>query len=219
MTPQPLYSPRDQNPAYQLRYTWCGWPSAGIFPVLPDEAWPALNAAWKTDGLHLLEREIHDDRILLTFSTTPEVTPVHLAARAKGRLQHAFRNVSGQSIHFSRKVSVRSVGDNTAELVQRYIQSQINSAEFVDPTFAEFLRQFTVVGDFVDLSQPTESNSGRYWYNLHLVLVTEGRHRFIDEPALGVLRDGSFKIAAKKGYRIATLRNARSPACRAAWRD
>jgi REP element-mobilizing transposase RayT len=67
------------------------------------------------------------------------------------------------------------------------------------------LEQFTVINPPVDLRQPTETNSGRYWYNLHLVLVTDGRHRIVDEQGLTTIRDGSFKIAEKKAYAIRAI--------------
>jgi REP element-mobilizing transposase RayT len=174
MAPQPLYELRDQTPAYQLRYTWCGWPSVAAFPTLTGDAWQELTTAWETDGLRLLEREVLGDRILLTFSTLPNVSPVHLATRAKGRLQNSLRQSDATWSGFSRKVAVRSVGDNTTEAVQHYIASQISSADFVDSRFAEFLKQFTVSDEAIDLSIPTESKRGRYWYNLHIVLVTDG---------------------------------------------
>lgn len=205
MGPQPLYNSRDQNPAYQLRYTWCGWRSKTALEPIPDAAWNSLSAAWESDGLRLLERSARNDRILLTFSATPQVSPVVLAKKAKGRFQHALNALSPRPIQFSRKLAVRTIGDNTSYTVRRYVESQVEAASFVDPRFAEVLRQFTIADDSIDLSQPSETKSGRYWYNLHLVLVTEGRFRFADEAALRLLRDGSMKIAAKKGYRIATL--------------
>ena len=198
MAPQPLYDIRDQTPACQLRYTWCGWPSVAAFPALTVDAWQELTTAWETDGLRLLEREFHSDRVLLTFSALPNVSPVHLAARAKGRLQNSLRQSNATWSGFSRKVSVRSVGENTTEAVQHYVESQVSTADFVDPRFAEFLQQFTVSDEEVDLSIATESKRGRYWYNLHLVLVTDGRFRMVDEISLRMLRDGVFKIAAKK---------------------
>ena len=205
MAPQPLYDIRDQTPACQLRYTWCGWPSVAAFPALTVDAWQELTTAWETDGLRLLEREFHSDRVLLTFSALPNVSPVHLAARAKGRLQNSLRQSNATWSGFSRKVSVRSVGENTTEAVQHYVESQVSTADFVDPRFAEFLQQFTVSDEEVDLSIATESKRGRYWYNLHLVLVTDGRFRMVDEISLRMLRDGVFKIAAKKAYRVAAV--------------
>jgi REP element-mobilizing transposase RayT len=205
MQSEPLYNARDQQPAFALRYTWCGWATSGDLRALPDDGWTALTAAWETDGLRLLERELRRDSALLTFSATPEVGPVFLAARAKGRLQHAFRTSAAAPIDFSRKVAVRSVGENTSSAIQAYIEAQIHDAEFIDPRFAEFLEQFTFVNSSVDLSQPTETGSGRYWYNLHVVLVTDGRCRCVDSDSLTSIRDGSFRIAEKKGYQIASL--------------
>lgn len=201
----PLYNPGDQQPAFALRYSWTGWPTSGDPSSLPDDKWSALSAAWETDGLRLLERAADRGKIMLTFSAKPTVAPVLLAARAKGRLQHAFRSSAAGPIEFSRKLAVRAVGENTTSAVEEYIRHQIRCADFVDRNFAEFLEQFTVIVGNVDLAQPAESRSGRYWYNLHLVLVTDGRFRFSDEATLTKLRVGSFKIAAKKGYQIAAL--------------
>jgi len=66
MPSQPLYG-RDQNPAYALRFTWCGWSSKGPLPQLHDDAWATLVAAWETDGLRPLERELKNETILITF--------------------------------------------------------------------------------------------------------------------------------------------------------
>ena len=200
-----MYRSSNLAPAFALRYTWCGWTTAGDLRALSANGWAALEQSWQNDGLHLLETKIEEDRILLTFSTKPAVSPVFLAARAKGRLEHALRAADGKGVTFSRKVVVRSVGDNVTNDVRAYIASQIQNEEFVDPRFAEFLKQFTVVDESLDLSIPAESRSGRYWYNLHLVLVTDGRTRIIDESSLKIVRDGSFRIAAKKGYRVAAI--------------
>jgi hypothetical protein len=49
---------------------------------------------------------------------------------------------------------------------------QLDTAwKFVDPRFSEMLRRFTIIAPTVALDEPSESNSGRYWYNLHFVLV------------------------------------------------
>jgi putative transposase len=205
MPAEPPYNAQDQQPAFALRFTWSGWATSGDLSALPDNGWGPLVAAWESDGLRLLEREVRSDAILLTFSATREVNPVFLAARAKGRLQYAFRTSTAGPVDFSRKAAVRSVGENTSEAIEAYVSAQVHNAEFIDPRFAEFLEQFTVVDSSVDLSQPAETRSGRYWYNLHLVLVTDGRFRVVDEHSLTTIRDGSFRIAEKKGYQIASL--------------
>lgn len=67
------------------------------------------------------------------------------------------------------------------------------------------LRQFTVADPSVNLTAATQTNSGRYWYNLHLVLVVERRYRIAGVEVLETLRDWSFKVAAKKEYAISRL--------------
>lgn len=57
----------------------------------------------------------------------------------------------------------------------------------------------------MDLSLPSQTHSGRYWYNLHLVLVAEGRYRTVEEGALIALRDGFLQSAREHGHRISVL--------------
>lgn len=205
MQPRPLYQPENLNPAFQLRYTWSAWPSRGELPSPSEELWESLKDSWESDGLRVLETSHTRERILVTFSARPDITPILVAARAKGRLQHGLRRVNGVACKFSRKVAVRSIGDNRTADVQNYIERQVERSESVDPEFQEFLRQFTVVDESVDLALPTETASGRYWYNLHLVLVIAARHRLVDKESLTILRDQSFRIAAKKGHAISAL--------------
>lgn len=206
MTPQPIYEASNLRPAYHLRYAWSGWPSGTDFPESPSENFLRdIAPAWETDGMRLLESRWSKDMIQLSFSATPAVSPVLVAARAKGRLQHALRTVARTPCQFSRKVAIRSIGDNTREIVEQYIKNQVGEASFTDHRFAEFLQQFTVVDPSVDLAQPAETLSGRYWYNMHLVLVNQQRFRFVEEKPLATLRDCSLAVAAKKGYRISAL--------------
>jgi REP element-mobilizing transposase RayT len=67
------------------------------------------------------------------------------------------------------------------------------------------MRRFTVVSDDVRLADPSESNSGRYWYNLHLVLVVAARFRVTDPEQLERFRDAAFAVAEDAGHRIAAL--------------
>ena len=201
----PLYGGQHVDPAYQLRYSWCGWlarsyaRSAGWDVVLARTA-----RTWETDGLRLLEATSDNDSIQLLFSALPYVSPVTIAVRAKGRLQHTAKQL-GQACNFSRKLSVRSIGDNTTSQVERYIRAQVAKEDFVDPRLVDTLDQFTVIDNTVDLSKPTASRSGRYWYNLHIVLVMRQRGNVVDEYCLRNIRDTSLAVANKKEYRIAAL--------------
>jgi len=205
MTPQPLYRAESIDPAYHLRYTWSGWlserPTHDSFTA---DFWKRLSDQWEGDGFRLLEPSVAGNKIQLCFSTTPDVAPVTLAGRAKGRLQHALRTAS-LPCEFRRKLAIRSIGDNTTGVVEQYVASQVDRSAYVDPTFKEALKQFTVVNPSVDLSIPTESQSGRYWYNVHVVLVVVERHPIVDLEMLARLRDVPFRIAAKKGHSVAAL--------------
>ena len=121
------------------------------------------------------------------------------------RLQHDLRKLLPGWPGFSRKVSVRSVGENTRHQVEDYIANQVSKERFLDLRYEGALRQFTVRCPEVDLSQPTASSHGCYWYNLHVVLVVAERGPIHDLPCLAKIRDGCFAIARKKGHRIAVL--------------
>jgi REP element-mobilizing transposase RayT len=132
------------------------------------------------------------------------VSPVLLAGRVKGRLQHHCRR-QGTPIDFSRKLAVPSLGDPTRGQVEAYIRNQVPKEALADERFREMLTSFTVVNPAVDLSQPTESHSGRYWYNLHLVLVVRERYRIGEAATLAKIRDTVLRICAKKSYTASTL--------------
>jgi REP element-mobilizing transposase RayT len=137
-------------------------------------------------------------------STTPQVAPVTLATRVKGRIQHHCRR-AGTPIDFSRKLAVRSLGDPIRAEVEGYIRNQVPNEDLADERFREMLASFTVVNPKVDLSAPTETNSGRYWYNLHLVLVVSQRNRIGDPTILARIRDTALRIRDKKGYAASRL--------------
>jgi REP element-mobilizing transposase RayT len=205
MVPEPLYRPADLRPAYQLRYGWTGWPSTAPFPSdLLDRVLLDLAPEWENDGLRLLESALAPGKIQLTLSATPRISPVTLAGRVKGRIQHHCRQ-RGIPIDFSRKLAIRSLGDPTRAQVESYIRNQVSNEALADERFREMLASFTVVNRQVDLSQPTETNSGRYWYNLHLVLVVSARYRIGETATLAKIRDTALRICVKKGYAASTL--------------
>jgi REP element-mobilizing transposase RayT len=205
MHPEPLYRAEVLRPASQLRYTWTGWPSTSSFPTdLIGRVLPDIAPEWERDGLRVLEAAVQPRQVQLTVSATPQVDPVTLAARVKGRLQHHCRR-QGTAIDFSRKLSVRALGDPTRAEVEGYIRNQVPNAALADERFREMLTTFTVVNPDVDLSAPVASGSGRYWYNLHLVLVVAERYRIGDPALLGQIRDTVAKICDRKGYSASRL--------------
>jgi REP element-mobilizing transposase RayT len=205
MPPEPSYRAADLRVAYQLRYGWTGWSSYTPFsPELLAQLLPDLAPEWEKDGLRVLESKLTPEQLQFTLSTTPQVAPITLAARLKGRLQHHCRR-RGISIDFSRKLAVRSFGDPTRLQVEDYIRNQVPNEELVEDRLRKILTSYTVIDSVVDLSAPFETNSGRYWYNLHLVLVVNERYRIGDSATLARIRNTALQICAKKGYEASTL--------------
>ena len=202
----PLYTPETLDPPrYQLRYTWTGWPSHSDLPAEPDPAfWEELADAWETDGIRPLERTWEARRVRILVSTTPDIAPTTLAQRMKGRLSYALRKADREA-SFSRKKAVRSVGAARRDAIEKYVDGQVDETEWADPDFADHLERFTVTNEAVDLSTPSRSRSGRYWYNLHLVLVVAQRHRITEGGRLGRLRDCCLAVADKKGHWMKAL--------------
>ncbi|MBI3920797.1 MAG: transposase [Armatimonadetes bacterium] len=201
----PIYTPTNMQASYRIRYGWTGWPSTGTFPPEPsDEFWQAIAPEWESDGLRLLERNWTPQKVQLTFSAKPQVSPIFAAARAKGRLQHHLRK-GGSPVKFSRKVGLRSIGHNTTAEVEAYVRGQVEKEPVADPRFRELLRKYSVADPEVDLSQPTPTESGRYWYNLHLVIVTQSRFRIVEDESLAKVRDTVLDVGRRNGYGIADL--------------
>jgi len=205
MQPTPIYSAeRLHEPAYHLRYTWSGWPSAGDFPPEPDpEFFSELEKLWESDGIRLLDLSWSPQVIQCACSVKPNVDPILFCSRIKGRLQHGLRSIR-RSTKFSRKVGFRTIGENRRADVEAYIANQVSKASFIDERFASFLQRYTVCDPSISLTEPLATNSGRFWYNLHLVLVTEARMRFTDEASLEKLSRLFAAISFKKGYRVST---------------
>ena len=203
--PRPLYLADSVHPTHSLRYDWTGWlPNGDPFPPTTPDAIRRTAPLWATDGLHLCEFRIIDNRAQILFTAQPDISPRLFCSRVKGRLQHALRT-TGTPVTFSRKLSFRSVGENTSAAVAGYLAKQVRKERFADPRYAKKMEQYTVEHRNIDLSEPTASSSGRYWYNLHLVLVVAGRRRIIDHGLFAKLRDGSATLAEEKGCRLKSV--------------
>lgn len=199
-----LYDPSKVNAAYRLRFTWTGWLSEGAEQSWPTNLSETIKPLWETDGLRCLQASRQADQVKLVFSAQPIVSPILLATRAKGRLDYALRT---QAIphRFRRKLAVRSLGENTRDEVGQYLASQIEAAQFVDPRFESLLKDYTMHFPCIDLKLPTNVLSGRYWYDLHIVLVTASRYRFVDMKSLATIRDASIATAYTESYGLSRL--------------
>lgn len=202
----PKYEADHVKPAYQLRYSWTGWPSKpSQLPLTESKsAISALKEPWEQDGLRVLESNLTPNLIQLTLSTALQVSPVMLATRIKGRLQHQLRK-QGSAVDFSRKVSVRSVGDATRAEVEGYIRQQVSKEGLIDKSYQDLLQNLTYRDLNVDLAKPTESHSGSYWYNLHLVFVTQGRYRIPSETMLTNISQATLSQCAQQNCQVSTM--------------
>lgn len=106
---------------------------------------------------------------------------------------------------FSRKVALRSIGENSRRDVETYIENQVGRRHFADPKFSAEIEALCIVDDNVDLGKPSESARGRYWYNLHLVLIAAGHAPIQDLETIRQIRNAFVQIAAKKGHLVSRL--------------
>lgn len=175
---------------HRLAYTWAGWPKSATFPPEPDAATLAsLDTAWITDGLTRISHRWQSDLVQITFRAGPDIAPTTISARVKGRLDHAMRK-AGWVNGFARKIGMRSLGENTRESVLRYIATQLDRAELADPRYAASLAAAAWENPEFDLSDPLPSTFARYWYDLHLVAVTDSCWRVGCEDFLPKIRPG-----------------------------
>ncbi len=201
---QPLYDVRHAEPTHDLRYAWTGWPSGGTFATCPTSLLDTLEEGFQKDGICLLDHDWTTEVVQLTLSASPTVSPAMLAQRVKGRLDHAIRGAQ-LMLPFSRKLAVRSLGENRQVDVEQFIQAQVRCERFADTGLEQRLKSYTVVNSNVDLVTPTTSARGRYWYNLHVVLLTADGQRITNVTQLCLLRDAVDMIAATNGHVILSL--------------
>ncbi len=185
-----LYSATNLGLPSSLAYSWSAWPQDGttFSAGLPDSLRSDLAEAWNMDGMSLQSLRLTPTLVQATFRVVPEVSPVFCATRAKGRLQHAMR-CAGQPCAFSRKVSVRAIGHNITPTVVRYVRDQLDHVDLADPRYVEQLSRCAFEDASVDLDTPVELKRSRYWYGLHIVLVTAERFRMGGTVFLSRLRD------------------------------
>jgi REP element-mobilizing transposase RayT len=131
-------------------------------------------------------------------STRPETAPERLVWSVKGRLQHLVRREYPKA--FQRNYGLRSVGSATREAIEGYVRSQVGHHPMADPRVQETLQAVQIDNGGVDLSEPRQNAHARYWYNLHVCFVNEGRCMEIQSRPLRRMHDMILRAAAKKGH-------------------
>jgi REP element-mobilizing transposase RayT len=203
---KPIYTPEGARVVHALRYDWTGWLRDNTpFPDTTPQALAACRCAWAADGLTLDTFQIKGKAIQCLFDTTPSVSPAFCAMRAKGRLQHALR-AAATPVTFQRNIAIRTLGENTRKIVADYIGRQVTKSDYADPRWKEFLGRFTFAEGSTRLAEPQPTGHGRYWYNLHLVIVVQDRkYPMARRESFRKIREACPRIAAKKGYDLAEV--------------
>jgi hypothetical protein len=197
MNPAPFYTPETcPRPAYPL-----DWSYSIFWRTTPrDFSWlEDLRALSEKDHIRILQHEFRPPNVSqFLVSTRPEVVPLIIAQRVKGRLQHLIHSTSPDA--FRRNYALRSVGSTRREKLERYLADQLEHHPMADPRVSEEMRAYQLHFPEVDLSQPRCTSHAQYWCNLHIVLVHERRYREIRPHTLSAMRSMVVNASAAKGH-------------------
>jgi REP element-mobilizing transposase RayT len=197
--PEPLYTSVNCKPAYELRWSLALFATCELSST--DEWLPDLKKVVEVDGVRILECQASHQPILhFLLSTQPTISPPQIVKSVKGRLQHLIRSSFPGA--FRRNFSLGSVGEVRQEVIESYVASQLGHHRMADDRVQERLAAFQIEFSGVDLAEPIFSSHGRYIYNLHLVLVHDGRWCDVREDRLMTTRDMILGVAKKKQHRL-----------------
>jgi len=197
--PEPIYNQNSTVPAYQLNWSltlfWKENPA-------PQADWfEPLQENVERDGVRILECKSKDKTSQFLLSTRPNIPPEKLVWSVKGRLQSIIRHERPGA--FKRKYAYRSIGTTSRERIDNYIEHQLGHHRMADPRVQRRLAKYQHEYPDVDLSEPSCSAHGRYWYNLHLALVTDHRYIELRDEVLTLWGSTIEKTARKHGHDLA----------------
>jgi REP element-mobilizing transposase RayT len=194
--PAPIYTPENCCPAYQL-----DWSLAVFWRKQPagDDWLKELQQQCEPDGTRILQHQFGEESTSqFLVSTRPDVAPVLIVQRTKGRLSRLVRDESPDSLQ--RNYALRSLGSTRREKLDAYLAGQLAHHPLADPRTEALLAKHQIHHPQVDLSQPTKNSYARYWYNLHLVLVHLDRGRDTTEGSLDAMRTMLLAASKKKRH-------------------
>jgi REP element-mobilizing transposase RayT len=167
-----------------------------------DAAWfHELAASLEPDGIRLLgHRFAEPGTSQFALSTLPQVRPLLLVSRVKGRLQHLLRSPHPKALQ--RNYALRSFGPATREAVETYVGSQLDHHRMADSRTQAFLAPFQIHHAEIDLSQHRSTLHGIYWYNVHVVVVHRERWPGVDEQVLQQAMEMIERVSGAKGYAL-----------------
>jgi len=144
-----------------------------------------LAKQWESDGIFvkaMLLGPTNNRRLVqLVCETDPQVSPVFLAQRLKGRLQYALKQESALFPGFTRDFHLISLGGNDRTIVSDYIREQVNHSDLVDPLYRKRMNDLRF--EQVPSSPPSGKHKGIHDLALHVVFVIAGRARMFSNEA------------------------------------
>ena len=194
----PTYTQSNCTPAYQLN-----WALTVFWRQRPrDDGWVGdLQAGTRPDGVRILNHRFREQNMSqFLLSTKPHISPQTFVRSVKGRLQYLVRDSIPKA--FQKNYSFRSTGSARRSVVEDYVGKQVRHHRMADHRVQARLSEYQIADDAVDLSRPVRSAHAQYGYNLHLVLVNDGRWMEIRDDVLRKLRAALPRIAAKGGSRL-----------------
>jgi len=199
---EPLYTPHNTTPAYQLN-----WGLTVFWRTSPDpeERWLAdLQRATESDGVRVIKHRVTThDASQFFISSKPHVSPSELIRAVKGRLQHVIRKRTPKAIR--RNYCLRSIGSARRSVVEDYVASQLGHHRMADPRAQQRLAQLQKKAPNVDLREPCFSAHGEYWYNLHVVIVNDERWMETRDDVLAKVSEMIDRVALKHGDRLSRV--------------
>ena len=196
---RPIYTQRSCAAIHRLEW------SLTLFwrQPAPSPTWlkPLIDRV-HTDGITLHgHRFVDEDTSQFHLSTVPSMNPQAMTRSVKGRLQHLVRDDLPKA--FKRNYAVRSVGSVRRDVIENYVSSQLDHHRMADARVQKRLERYQLLNDDVVLAAPGVGSHSRYWYNLHVVLVNDGRWMEIRDDTLSAIRDAVVATSEKWGHRIA----------------
>jgi REP element-mobilizing transposase RayT len=194
---EPIYTAENCSVAYQL-----DWSYSLFWKEAPDgtEWFGDLRDSCEADGIRILNHQLAETTSQFLISTRPNLAPIQIAQRVKGRLQHLIRLSRPKA--FRRNYSLRSVGSTRRERLDKYLANQLDHHPTADPRVAARLARYQIHHPEIDLSSPQRTTHALYWYNLHIVLVHAERYAEIREDYLSRTRDMIDRVAMVKRHRL-----------------
>ena len=200
-TLQPIYTAENVNVAYQLLW------SLSVFwrePVFSQSWLEELFPIAETDGVRILEHRFATPTAsLFLISTRPELVPVEIPRVIKGRLQYLVRRQWPKA--FQRNYDLKSIGSTTREKTEAYVALQLKHHLPDDPVLHAALTDLQIQNPEANLKSPRFAEHARYWCNLHMVFVHDGR---TPETRLKIwqgVRNILRKSAKQKGWELSRV--------------